>query len=1654
VAVLKRQRPVRNNRVNEEDCMMLLGHSGRDKWQRSFVVAVSILSLALISPENRVFARETVDNGIEPFYVVLAVDVSGSMDENDPLEVDPQGNSRTLRDDAQVVFLQLLPFLCLNPYVATVCFADDVTSYWPSTGDATLVSWRQTHLDYQAIRSLVDLTQPESRGGTRIYRVIDWAYSRIQQARKRHGDGTAVLIILTDGDPEHATAQLKQAHSPVLTAAGKLAAHGISMYPIIINKASYRRAGQARELSSKESSGQKLTELAAAKTGGKAYRITKTAGFADIFMDIFGYAGKTTTAFPVSRHYQSMVIVGPSSDSTFTAQAGVKPGVAPHAVLVVNGTDPISGIGRTVIPSTNWDTVVLTRPQSLERVRRYWSGNWRISSKTQDAGHQARVYPVPDFLLRVQAEPGFPWWVHERVRVNVQLIEKSDAPRSSTENGALFEAEDISLRLTVTAEESGESITLSAEPRGDSGHRYGTESFQLDQWGPYRLNCECRDRTAGMDILLAQFAQPLFVHPDCIHLTLLKATSDEVLLEVPPTGLEPLTVGRGGEPFYGQLNPEGRFRVCPLFGALYLEGTKEQQLDFKLNSSGELVTDLVTLPKLKRSIAGHVEAWVKTFGGVKEIRPPHFALSYRSAMPDLEFAFGDERNALWVGEFHNQQMTISVSPVFDDNVDEILQSFPEEITEIRVHAYDSAHGTSTSVKSRCRLSGSPELMEGTEGAVRIVKVAYSLRFDTPIPPSDRLEIDVKTVIPGLAGVVKRYAVVDPISQATFRWQVSQGSSEAMVGSVPDILFRDEPVQFATEWRPSQKISGVSFEILQPAPARPIPVELPIAVGAHKAQVSQLIEQLELGETYSVQVNVAVELSEKQPPTNLRLQAGRFQVQDRWPILKELAVGGLAGADIPCRALEELRLPLSAVFAGCIAESPRHKALIEEFKKSCVLTVTNEDDSTRDITDTIQWTSATFEQIPHGQSGLYGLEGHAVYRPNLVGRAEVEFNAELKDSNGCGHAYVVRKHLFATDAPFRLEVRESRPGEKSVLFDSQEWIRGQYSPSTVTTCYVTNLELTLHQVGGEGVTESRPSELMVKAIHRSAPDQKWTTTFLERAGLEPDQTAEWKIQIARPGDYAVEVIAYDSELSQPGAHLVTPTLVSVRPYEVVPVILPSAFLTGRVRQWPFEYRVPLDHDPGMSIRPDAFAFRFRMPGIEETWLDGPTGQLQQDRTGQNWLLVKNSSILPPVDGLTSGAISFRLAYQGVDRIAWEYPGVRVVAPWLEGASIGNETRESLELLSQDGLLFDAPLSLWVRPEFRSAPELEPWWKKTEVVIYVLRDPGPDLGAGVAPVQLIRALAERTMSQETEPDVDIYRLTARAGSDRVRVLQRDMPGHFWGWPKAGKRERYAVLISATYDVESDDIALSGDGRNDAAQHQVTEWSDVYLLVVNMPWIVPWFWWLLICIVLLSATVRILKLLVPSPEGLHLDVRLDEDVATVEPIRLGNPMLVDVCETPLRTELSLYGRLLRSRWNTAGRATPPLVPRTVGIRSQAMIGEVRSLVSQYATGLLGSVSVLVRRWLYPRRWAWFGITPKVGKEAENVRTELLCVWTGVKSRAGRLWSSQAGILELPRRGETRVIRVELSFTIDSVARKMLVAIRIRRGHGQVPEMPIHDG
>jgi hypothetical protein len=188
---------------------------------------------------------------------------------------------------------------------------------------------------------------------------------------------------------------------------------------------------------------------------------------------------------------------------------------------------------------------------------------------------------------------------------------------------------------------------------------------------------------------------------------------------------------------------------------------------------------------------------------------------------------------------------------------------------------------------------------------------------------------------------------------------------------------------------------------------------------------------------------------------------------------------------------------------------------------------------------------------------------------------------------------------------------------------------------------------------------------------------------------------------------------------------------------------------------------------------------------------------------------------------------------------------------------------------------------------------------------------------------------------------------------------------------------------------------------------------------------------------AVVAVMRLFARRPDALGYDMRLVENVATVEPAGLNNPVEIQLQPTSLDIDISLHARYLVSQWEGT-------LPVSAGLAS-------------HLAHLVAAVKVSVRRCLLPRRWAWTLIAPKTGGQARRVHHGLLCVCTSPFARRAQAWCSEAGSFDLPADGQTKAITLELPYQMEGVARTMRVSVKIRkagplgasRGMGDAPEV-----
>jgi hypothetical protein len=338
---------------------------------------------------------------------------------------------------------------------------------------------------------------------------------------------------------------------------------------------------------------------------------------------------------------------------------------------------------------------------------------------------------------------------------------------------------------------------------------------------------------------------------------------------------------------------------------------------------------------------------------------------------------------------------------------------------------------------------------------------------------------------------------------------------------------------------------------------------------------------------------------------------------------------------------------------------------------------------------------------------------------------------------------------------------------------------------------------------------------------------------------------------------------------------------------------------------------------------------------------------------------------------------------------------------------------------------------VRPAFRVAPELEGQWVPSQTTVYLWRDREGSSGGSQADVRVLEGLYETDRAGAGRADLQVFHIDGEAAGQAAKVLSRHGRWSFWGWPRRSAQERYSLVAAVAYQPQPASTAAADQSAPAPADRVIAEWSDVYTVSLNAPWAIPLIWWPIVIIFLATGITALLRLLVPSPNRLALDMRLEENVAVVEPVRFDNPVLVDLHDTPLTREIQLCTRYLGDRWTTAARNP------VVGVLLWGL------------AFVVGPVQVFLRRAFLARRWAWAAIIPRIRGNARQVHTGLLCVWTGLGARRGRIWSSQGGTLEPPRERQVKAISLDLPYQADGVDRTIRVTIRVRRMASEETEM-----
>jgi len=1559
----------------------------------------------------------------DPYYIVLCTDVSGSMNESDPPYRDREGKLTTLRDDAQLTFLTLLGECPIESLIGVCKFSDRITGGLPGgatevvSADSALVAWRSVGSNWESLREQLS-TLKSNAGGTRIETALGWAHSRIALARqKSRTRGHGVIVLLSDGDPDRAPGELRG--GVILDTARELAGEDIRVYSVIVNKASYRSGRTTGKLGDREAAAEQLMERMGSTTGGGTYRITATSGLLQIFLDIFRIVPTSApilnaAAFDVSRYHRTIVFIGPMSPSIAIEPLSAKARGQTYSLPVQDGLDETSGIERRVIPLTLWNIIILKRPSDPARLDRYWSGTWRPTLEAGETHYGGRVYMITDFLLRLAMEPTPSCWAHEQVRVAAHLVER---PRELGEQGsaaAPLRGGNLSLSFRVNRGPAASPLTVGLDKWDASQTACRSQPFQLDAPGQYVVACECIDPVENRAISLGTFTTDLRVEPAPLSLVLHKASNDQILF---PRGSDdsPDAPVKGGEQIYAELREQGTVPLRNVEAQLSAVNVRPSPRPFTEVSPGRRVTGPFELPRGDIRLAGQAEVRLAEGNTIRQLNLPGEFFYGRGDM-GLTCQFSDARQALWVGEYHRQVLTVSVFPVFADAAGTVEKLFPRELSQATITFLDTPDGAPLTLPARCVLGMLNR--ERQQNALKLT-ATYSLESLDPVPPCRRCEISSGPVLSGLDVGKRQYAVLDAAQEGVLSYRVRQAGDDGSPDGIAETLAANEPISFSVKRAADQGIGDVVFEFCEQGSAadpNAVRVLVPLSGTAAGSQTERSMEkELHSDTNYDVYVYASVKPQGSDQELKLRLRGGTLRATERYLELQELAIGPAAGEDLSCNAMETIRIPLQAAFSGYRPGSIEHSRSINAFKDSCRLMATGDGDRQTDASASIHWTKAE-AVASDGATQSYRLEGYGQYAPDAVGRHRVELTGEIEVPSAGGKLRSVRSancRLFAKEPRFRMRVQESTPRGERLLFDSERLVSGGKPPEAIRNSYATQLRVALDFSRAVQDAANQPLKAGFAVKHRSPSENFVDNVFSREVEFKEGQaTAEFTIDnppLQQAGEYFVQLQAAGSGESR--VEFATPVLVTIvdmnLPQEVIPA---RGFLTPMVRQWPFSYRVPIQSS--WSFQPIDLRFEFQFAGMQDKWFEGVAST-----SSEGQLLVRAPDYLPACDSAAVGPMKFRLRYMGADRVTWEsLSPIQIVKPCLEGMDLLWKRGQSEYVSEEPDARVKPPFALRVRPRFRSAAELQGWWSRQETRILIAKAAGGiDDGMCTAPEYLERLTQLAAAAGGSSATVRVFRSqNVEDEQTGIEVFREDAPRRrFWGLPRLGRRDVYFVLASASYEERPSPTEAVPSGTS-APSRVITEWTPSRAITVERPRDIPYMWWLIlgatgVCVSAQATRRR----WVPAPQRLGLSVHVRGE-ASVHPAKQ-NPTVADLDhETSWSDEMQMHTEYLSSRH-----------PAWTRSRVRFMAWPAVSLSRLFGV----------------RRRQWITIRPEVDRAAKQVQTALMCVWTGVGKKRGALWSSQGGLMDLPDPGETAEVGLNLTYRVNGNELTAPVTVCIRR-------------
>ncbi|MEN6336971.1 MAG: hypothetical protein ABFE01_22165, partial [Phycisphaerales bacterium] len=942
---------------------------------------------------------------------------------------------------------------------------------------------------------------------------------------------------------------------------------------------------------------------------------------------------------------------------------------------------------------------------------------------------------------------------------------------------------------------------------------------------------------------LGTFTTGLRVEPSPLSLALHKASNDQVIF---PRGSDesPDAPVKGGELIYAELREEGSVPLRNIEAQMSLTNVRPGPRPFTEVSPGRRVTGPFELPRGDIRLAGQAEIRLTEGNMVRQLNLPGEFFYGRGDM-GLACQFSDVRQALWVGEYHRQMLTVSVFPVFADAAGTVEKMFPRELPQATMTFLDTADGSPLTLPARCVLGMLSR--ERQQNALRLT-ATYSLESLDPIPPCRRCEISSGSILTGLDAGRKQYAVLDAAQEGIFSYRVRQAGDEASPGGIAETLAANEPIAFSATRAVDQGIGDVVFEFCeQGAAADPnaARVLVPLSGTAANSQIERSMEKELRSETnYDVYVYASVRPEGSDQELKLRLRGGTLRATERHLELQELAIGPATGEDLSCNAMETIRIPLQASFNGYRPGSIEHGRLINAFKDSCRLVATVDGDRQTDASASIHWTKAE-AAASDGATQSYRLEGYGQYTPDAIGRQRVELSGEIEVPSADGKLRSVRSascRLFAKEPRFRVRVRELTPRSERLLFDSERLASGGKPPEPIRNSYATQLRIAL-DFSRAVQDANQPLRAGLAVKHRSPSENFVDNVFSKEIEFkEGQETAEFTIDnppLQETGEYFVQLQTAGSDQSR--VEFATPVLVTILDMNLPQEIIPArGFLTPMVRQWPFSYRVPIQ--PSWSFQPIDLRFEFQFAGMQDRWLEGVAS------TGnEGQLLVRAPDYLPACDSAAVGPMKFRLRYMGADRVTWEsLSPIQIVKPCLEGMDLLWRKGENEHVSEEPDAKVRPPFALRVRPRFRSAAELQGWWSRQETRILVARAAGGiDDGMCTSPEYLER-LTQLAAASGGSPNASVRVFRSQNVEDEqsgIEVLREEAPrGRFWGLPRLGRRDVYFVLASASYEERPSSAEAASPGVA-ASNRVITEWTPARAITVERPRDSPYLWWVIL-------------------------------------------------------------------------------------------------------------------------------------------------------------------------------------------------------------------